>query len=599
MSYPSEELKKFVFELPELPGVYQYFDKKGKIIYIGKAKNLKRRVGSYFTKSHDRLKTAILVRKITRIEYIVVDSEQDALLLENNLIKKYQPRYNILLKDDKSFPWICIKNEEFPRVFVTRHIIKDGSNYYGPYTNMAMVRALLELIRQLYPLRTCKLNLSSKNISAAKFRACLEYHIGKCKAPCIGYESTENYGIYIAEIQKLLKGNIFSLIQNLTSKMNDFAVEYKFEEAHLIKQKIELLENYKSKSTIVSPSIHNVDVFSIKNQEREAFVNYIRVTNGRIIQAHTVEIKKKLDETEKEILSFAITDIRKRLESTSNEIIIPFVIEYPLEKLKITVPKIGDKKQLLELSQRNLFYFAAEWNKRKQLVDPERHTKRILNRMKDDLHLKELPVHLECFDNSNIQGTNPVSSCVVFRNAKPYKKDYRLFTVKTVVGADDFASMEEVIYRRYKRLMEEKISLPQLIVIDGGKGQLHAAVNSLEKLGLVGKVAIIGIAKKLEEIYFPGDSLPLYLDKNSETLKVIQFARNEAHRFGITFHRKKRMKGMIDSELTSIAGVGEKTVQSLLRKFGSVEKLKKSTLKEIAEVVGQAKALVILAAFKK
>ncbi len=597
MSYPSDEIRLLVSNFPELPGIYQYFDKNNVIIYIGKAKNLKRRVSSYFTKRHDRLKTAILVRKIARIEFMVVDSEQDALLLENNLIKKYQPQYNVLLKDDKSFPWICVKNEPFPRVFSTRRVVRDGSKYYGPYTNLSMVRALLDLIRQLYPLRTCKLNLTGENIRLGKFRPCLEFHIGKCKAPCIGNETTENYAIYIDEIHTLLKGNIYSVIQNLTRKMKAFADEYKFEEAHVVKQRIELLENYKSKSTVVSPTIHNVDVFSIKSEEKEAFVNFIRVADGRIIQSHTVELKKKLDEKEEELLIYAITDIRNRLGSSSREIVIPFEIDYPLENLKITIPKIGDKKKLLELSYRNLLYYIAEKNKQRELIDPERHTKRILNKMKEDLHLVELPVHIECFDNSNIQGTNPVASCVVFKNAKPAKREYRHFNIKTVVGANDFASMEEIIYRRYKRLLDEKKELPQLIIIDGGKGQLNAAVNSLEKLNLRGKIAIIGIAKKLEEIYFPGDSLPLYLDKNSETLKVIQHARNEAHRFGITFHRKKRSLNMIDSELLSIPGIGEKTASLLLKKFGSVEEIKKLDLGQLINEIGLAKAKIIFRYF--
>jgi len=598
MAYPSEELKFVVSNLPDFPGVYQYFDKNGVIIYIGKAKNLKRRVSSYFTKSHDRLKTTILVRKIVRLEYIVVDSEQDALLLENNLIKKYQPRYNILLKDDKSFPWICVKNEPFPRVFQTRNIYRDGSKYYGPYTNLSMVRALLSLIRQLYPLRTCKLKLTKDNIDSGKFRPCLEFHLGKCKAPCIGNESIENYTTYIDEVHTLLKGNISSVIKNLTQKMKSLADEYRFEDAHLVKQKLELLENYKSKSTIVSPTIHNVDVFTIKNKEKEAYVNYIRVANGRIIQAHTVEVKKKLDETDEDILIYTITDIRNRLGSSSQEIVLPFKINYPFEKLKITVPQIGDKKKLLELSNRNLLYFIAEKVKRKELVDPERHTKRILNRMKEDLHLKELPVHIECFDNSNIQGTNPVASCVVFRNAKPYKKDYRHFNIKTVVGANDFASMEEIIFRRYKRLIDEKKSLPQLVIIDGGKGQLGAALNSFEKLNIRGQITVIGIAKKLEEIYFPGDSLPLYLDKNSESLKVIQFARNEAHRFGITFHRQKRSNSMIDSELLSIPGIGDKTAETLLRKFGSLDKVKKADMGDLTKLIGIAKAKIIFRYFQ-
>ena len=598
MAYPSEEFRQFVFNLPELPGIYQYFDKNDEIIYIGKAKNLKRRVSSYFTKIHDNYKTKLLIRKIVLINYMVVDSEQDALLLENNLIKKYQPRYNVLLKDDKSFPWICVKNEAFPRVFSTRNLFKDGSKYYGPYTNIRMMNALLDLIRQLYPLRTCKLDLRETSIAKKKYRPCLEYHLGKCKAPCINEESASDYDEYISNIHKLLKGNIFSVIQYLKNMMKAYADEYQYEKAHNVKQNLELLENYQSKSTIVSPAIHNVDVFSFKDMDNEAYVNYIRVANGQIIQAHTVELKKKLDESKEEILAYAITNIRERLASNSTEIVLPFYIDYPVDNVKILVPKIGDKKKLLELSERNLSYFVSDKLKQRELVDPNRHTNRILNTIKKDLHLQELPIHIECFDNSNIQGTNPVAACVVFKNAKPAKKEYRHFNIKTVEGANDFASMEEVIYRRYKRLIDEKKSLPQLIVIDGGKGQLSSSVKSLEKLNLRGKIAIIGIAKRLEEIYFPNDSLPIYLDKNSETLKVIQHARNEAHRFGITFHRKKRSMEMIESELNKIPGIGEKTADKLLRDFGSVKSIKSQDLNNLSNSVGMAKAKIIYRYFQ-
>ena len=598
MAYPSEEFRQFVFNLPELPGIYQYFDKNDEIIYIGKAKNLKRRVSSYFTKIHDNYKTKLLIRKIVLINYMVVDSEQDALLLENNLIKKYQPRYNVLLKDDKSFPWICVKNEAFPRVFSTRNLFKDGSKYYGPYTNIRMMNALLDLIRQLYPLRTCKLDLRETSIAKKKYRPCLEYHLGKCKAPCINEESASDYDEYISNIHKLLKGNIFSVIQYLKNMMKAYADEYQYEKAHNVKQNLELLENYQSKSTIVSPAIHNVDVFSFKDMDNEAYVNYIRVANGQIIQAHTVELKKKLDESKEEILAYAITNIRERLASNSTEIVLPFYIDYPVDNVKILVPKIGDKKKLLELSERNLSYFVSDKLKQRELVDPNRHTNRILNTIKKDLHLQELPIHIECFDNSNIQGTNPVAACVVFKNAKPAKKEYRHFNIKTVEGANDFASMEEVIYRRYKRLIDEKKSLPQLIVIDGGKGQLSSSVKSLEKLNLRGKIAIIGIAKRLEEIYFPNDSLPIYLDKNSETLKVIQHARNEAHRFGITFHRKKRSMEMIESELNKIPGIGEKTAEKLLRDFGSVKSIKSQDLNNLSNSVGMAKAKIIYRYFQ-
>nr|WP_320117775.1 excinuclease ABC subunit UvrC [uncultured Marinifilum sp.] len=586
-------LKSLVAALPEEPGVYQFFDENDKVIYVGKAKRLKRRVASYFNKVHDTAKTNILVRKISNIRHIVVNSEEDALLLENNLIKKHQPRYNVLLKDDKSFPWICIKKERFPRVFVTRHLLKDGSEYFGPYTSVIMVRTLMDMIRSLYKLRNCKLNLSEEGVRNGKFKVCLEYHIGNCKAPCVGQISVEEYEETIQTIRNILKGNIGMVTSHLKEKMNEFAQDFKFEEAHLVKEKLELLSKYQSKSTIVNPSINNIDVYSILDDEDSAYVNFLKIVNGAIIQAHTIELKKKMDESKEDLLLLAITDIRQKIFSTAKEILLPFELDLPFDGVKCLVPQRGDKRKLLDLSLRNVKYFRLEKLKHGDKSLKQSHSDRIVERMKSDLRLKDAPVHIECFDNSNIQGTNPVASCVVFRNARPYKKDYRYFNIKTVVGANDFASMEEIIYRRYKRLLEEEKSLPQLIVIDGGKGQLGAALNSLDKLNLRGVISVIGIAKKLEEIYFPGDPYPLYLDKNSETLKTIQYLRNESHRFAITFHKQKRSKAFIGSELDKINGIGPKTVQKLIQKFKSVENIKKLKLEELELEVGTSKALTI------
>ncbi len=529
-----ELLKRVALDLPELPGVYRFYDKEQEIIYVGKAKRLKQRVSSYFNKTQDRTKVVIMVRQIESIQFTVVETETDALLLENNLIKKHQPRYNVMLKDDKSYPWICIKNEPFPRVFQTRNVIKDGSKYYGPYTSIYLVRVLMELFKKLFTLRTCKFALTESNISQAKFQVCLEYHIKNCNAPCIRLQSEADYGLQISQIENILNGHFVSVKAYLTKMMNEYAANLNFENAQIVKDKLAVLENYQSKSTVVSPTVTNVDVFSITSDDDFAYVNMLKIVDGAIIQVHTAEFKKRLDETEAEILPIAMTEIIKnRMNSytAASEFVVPFEVDFLYEKVKITVPKIGDKKKLLELSQKNVKYFMLEKHKERSLVDPDRHKKRILETMKTDLHLSELPVHIECFDNSNIQGTNPVAACVVFKDAKPSKKDYRKFNIKTVVGPDDFASMREIIHRRYKRLSEENESLPQLIIIDGGKGQLSAAVESLKELGLYGKIAIIGIAKRLEEIFFPSDSIPLYLDKNSETLKVIQQARNEAHRF--------------------------------------------------------------------
>ncbi|WP_417443488.1 excinuclease ABC subunit UvrC [Joostella sp.] len=584
--------------LPDNPGVYQFYNKDGKIIYVGKAKNLKKRVSSYFHKNHDSGKTRVLVKKIDTIKHVVVATETDALLLENNLIKKYKPRYNVLLKDDKTYPWICIKNERFPRVFPTRNLIKDGSEYFGPYTSMKTVRTLLDLIKGLYPLRTCSYDLAKEKIDAGKYKVCLEYHLGNCKGPCEGYQSYQDYDNQIKAIREILKGNFKDSLSEFKIQMKELAEDMLFEEAQKVKEKIDVLENYQAKSTIVNPKISNVDVFSIVTDDSFGYVNFLQLSYGSIIRAHTIEIKKKLEETDKELLELAVTELRTRFNSQSEEIYVPFSIKVP-GKIKVTIPKLGDKKRILELSERNAKYYRQERFKQIKIIDPDRHVKRIMGQMKQDLRLSEEPRHIECFDNSNIQGTNPVAACVVFKDGKPSKKEYRHFNIKTVTGPDDFASMEEVVFRRYKRLLEEEEPLPQLIVIDGGKGQLSSALKSLDVLGLRGKIAIIGIAKRLEEIYYPGDSIPMYLDKKSETLKIIQHLRNEAHRFGITFHRNKRSKAAINSELENIEGVGEKTASDLLKQFKSVKRVKEAPLEQIAAVVGNAKAKKIYQTFHK
>ena len=594
-----EYLKELIKVLPEAPGVYQYIDDTGKIIYVGKAKNLKKRVSSYFYKEPDNAKTRILVRKIRDIKHIVVNSEQDALLLENNLIKKYQPRYNVLLKDDKSFPWIVVKNEPFPRVFSTRQIIKDGSEYFGPYTSTVMVKTLIDLFRQLYFLRTCRHSLTEENISKGKFKVCLEYHIGNCKGPCEGLQPEVEYLEYIREIKNILKGNIGSVIKYMKETMMKLASEYRFEEAEEIKKKLSVLEGYKSKSTIVNPKINNVDVFSIIDDEKYAFVNFLKVVNGAIIQAHTIEYKKKMDEDVYTLLPMAIADIRERLHSNAREVIVPFHPEVDFDDVRFLVPKIGDKKQLLELSERNVKYYRLEKLKQKANQTKMPRELRLLETTKKDLRLNQLPVHIECFDNSNIQGHYPVAACVVFKNGKPSKKDYRHFNIKTVEGPNDFASMEEVVYRRYSRLLEEEESLPQLIVIDGGKGQLGSAVKALRELKLDDRIAIIGIAKKLEEIFYPGDPVPLYLDKNTESLKLIQHLRNEAHRFGITFHRNKRSGAFLKSQLEEIPGVGQETIRKLLSSFGSAKGVQEASEQALTQVVGENRAKKILQYFRK
>lgn len=596
----SEHINNILRTLPDNPGVYQYFDSEEKIIYVGKAKNLKKRVSSYFNKDQsENGKTQILVRKISDIKFIIVDTELDALLLENNLIKKYQPRYNVLLKDDKTYPWICIKNERFPRVFSTRTFIKDGSLYFGPYASGKLMHTVLDLIKQLFKLRNCNLNLTDDNIKANKFKVCLEYHIGNCKAPCIGKESEQEYAETIADIKEIVKGNIISVSRHLKDLLHDSIEKMEFEKAQIIKEKIDILDTFQSKSTVVSPTINNVDVFSIASDEKNAYVNFLKVVNGAIIQGHTVEFKKKLDESNLELITLAIAELRERFNSDSREIIVPFPIDTEFPGIDFIVPQRGDKKHLLELSERNVEYYRREKRKQESLVDPERHTNRILEQMKKDLRLSQEPRHIECFDNSNFQGAYPVAAMTVFKDAKPSKKDYRHFNIKTVEGPDDFASMEEIIYRRYKRVLEEKLSMPQLIVIDGGKGQLSAALESLDKLGLRGKVAIIGIAKRLEEIYFPGDSIPLYLDKRSESLKIIQQIRDEAHRFGITHHRSKRDKGTFKTELTEIKGISDTSAQKLLTHFKSVKKIKEAKEEELIDIIGKAKAKLIFNFYKE
>jgi len=591
-----EKFKEYVRFLPELPGVYQYYNKEGVIIYVGKAKNLKKRVASYFSKKKDSRKTAILVRNIYEIKHIVVDSEEDALLLENNLIKKYQPRYNVLLKDDKSYPWICVKNEPFPRVFSTRNIVRDGSDYYGPYTSVHMVRTVLEVIRQLYKLRNCNYNLLKSNIDKGKFKVCLEYHIGNCQGPCENLQTEEDYLENIQQIKNILKGNFGTVTSHLKGLMMKYSNNYEFEKAAEIKNKLEILEKYKSKSTVVSSSISNLDVFAYDEDENFGYVNFLKVVNGAIVQAHTIEMKKKLEETKEELLSLGLIEIRQRVFSNAREIIVPFNIDVEFKNIKLNIPQRGDKLKLLELSKRNVKYYKLEKHKQQTSREERSRAKRVLETIKNDLRLKQLPVHIECFDNSNIQGHYPVASCVVFRDAKPSKREYRHFNIKTVEGPDDYASMEEVIYRRYKRLQEEGQSLPQLIVVDGGKGQLGAAVKSLEKLDLRGKISIIGIAKRLEEIFYPGDSVPLYMDKNSESLKVIQHLRDEAHRFGINFHRNKRSKNFIKSELDNIPGIGEKTRDLVLREFNSVEGIRKASFEELSAIVGKYRARKIIEA---
>ena len=594
----STPLELQVKTLPNEPGVYQYFDKNEVIIYIGKAKNLKKRVSSYFSKTHDNGKTKVLVTKIVSIKHIVVETETDALLLENNLIKKHKPRYNILLKDDKTYPWICIKKERFPRIFMTRRVIKDGSEYFGPYTSIKTVRILLDLIKELYPLRTCTYDLSHQNINEGKYKVCLEYHLKNCKGACENLETESHYNNSIKAIRNIIKGNFKEGLEKFQEMMLVCAEKMEFEEAQKIKEKLSLLGNYQSKSTIINPAINNVDVFSVISDETHGYANFLKISNGAIIQSHTTEIKKKLAETDTELLTHFIVEIRQRFNSISPEIYVPFNVNLG-GIVKVTIPKLGDKKRIVELSERNAKYYRQEQFKQTQIVDPERHVKRIMAQMKKDLRLHVEPRHIECFDNSNIQGTHPVAACVVFRDGKPSKKEYRHYNIKTVVGPDDFGSMEEVVFRRYKRLLEEEQTLPQLIIVDGGKGQLSSGLKALEDLGLRGKIAIIGIAKRLEEIYYPDDPIPLYLDKKSETLKITQYLRNEAHRFGITFHRNKRSKSAIKSELEQIPDVGVQTITTLLRKFKSAKRVKEASLEELKAEIGHARAVKVHSFYHK
>ncbi|HQS05161.1 MAG TPA: excinuclease ABC subunit UvrC, partial [Daejeonella sp.] len=583
---PRPELKN----IPQKPGIYQFWSETEELIYIGKAKNLKNRVSSYFNKDNFRVnaKTRILVSKIRKITFTIVDTEIDAWLLENSLIKKHQPRYNVMLKDDKTYPWIIIKNEKFPRIFWTRRIIRDGSTYFGPYASVGMMHTILGMIKEIYPLRTCTLPLTRENIHSGKFRVCLEYQIGNCKGPCQAYQSEDDYDQSISEIKEILNGKTGSVIRRLKNQLEESVSGLNFELAHNLKQKLDLLDNYQSKSTIVNSSITDVDVFSIATDDKHAFVNFLKVMNGTVIQTQTLEIKKRLDESDEELLSIAITEFRSRFDSNSKEIIIPFELEIPDSGIKFTIPKLGEKKKLLELSQKNVAYFKREKLDQYEKLNPGLRTDRLLAQMMKDLRLNQLPKHIECFDNSNFQGKFPVSAIVVFKNAKPSKKDYRHFNVKTVEGPDDFATMEEAVFRRYRRLLDEEQSLPQLIVIDGGKGQLSSAIKSLKLLGIDKQVTIIGIAKRLEEIYYPGDQYPLYLDKKSETLKIIQQLRDEAHRFGITFHRKKRNNATLASELESIPGVGKASAEKLLRHFRSVKKIKEASEVELLEVLNKS-----------
>lgn len=597
--HPLESLLDSVRSLPEKPGIYQFINDEDQIIYIGKAKNLKKRVSSYFQKAPDNAKLAVLIRKIKVINHLVVDTESDALLLENNLIKRHLPRYNVLLKDDKTFPWICISNEPFPRVFTTRKVVRDGSKYFGPYTSGKIWKNLIDLIRSTYKIRICSLNLTDENIKSGKFKVCLEYHIGNCLGPCIGLQDEQDYLNQIDQIGKILKGNTQGVIRILTEDMQRLAENYEFEQAAQLKEKIGLLEQFQSKSTVANTKIRHVDVFSIVVDERAGYVNFMKIVDGALVQTHSMELKKRLDETEEELLLFAIIEMRQRIQSDAPEILVPFNLEYPLGNLIITIPQKGDKRALLDLSTRNARYFKMDRQKQQVKHISMSGVTRKLETLQNDLRLSNLPVHIECFDNSNIQGTNPVAACIVFRNALPSKNDYRHFNIKTVTGPDDFASMEEVVYRRYKRMLEEGKDLPQLIIIDGGKGQLHSAMNSIEKLGLRHKIALVGIAKRLEEIYFPGDSVPLYLDKKSESLRLIQQMRNEAHRFGIGHHRRRREKSMAVSELDQIAGIGEQTRTKLLSHFDSIVEIKAAGFDKLSEVAGPAKAKIINDYYKK
>ncbi len=587
------ELELQLKTLPSDPGVYRYYDKNGQLLYVGKAKNLKKRVLSYFNKNLSGYKTRIMVGKINSLETTIVPSEYDALLLENNLIKEHQPFYNIMMKDDKTYPWICIKNEDFPRIFMTRNLIKDGSEYFGPYAKVRPARVLLDTIKSIYKLRTCNLNLSPEKIAEGKYKVCLEYHIKNCKGPCEALETKEEYDKKITAIRGIIKGDFRLAKNHLIEEMMTFAENLEFENAQMIKEKIDLLEDYQAKHTVVNPNIDDVDVFGMTSDETAAYVNYFKIQNGNIIQSYTTEIKKMLEETDEEILEEALIEIRQKFNSDSKEIYLPFHLNFEIPGVKLIVPKVGDKKRIVELSETNAKEYRIEKLKQVQIVDPERHTNRIMAEMQKLLRMPEEPRHIEGFDNSNIQGTNPVSACVVFKDGKPSKNDYRIFHPKTVDGPNDFATMEEVIYRRYKRLIDEGESLPQLILIDGGKGQLSSAVKSLKLLGIYGKITVIGIAKRLEEIFFPEDSIPLYIDKKSETLKILQRVRDEAHRFGVKHHRVRRKNSTIKTELEEIPGVGEKSIELLFNKLKSVKRIKEASQETLEEILGKSKGRIV------
>lgn len=596
----NDKIKSILKTIPSDPGVYQYFDEKGEIIYVGKAKNLKRRVHSYFNKQQQSRKVSVLVSRIADIRFTVVSSEMEALLLENNFIKQYKPRYNILLKDDKTYPWICVKNERFPRVFLTRKKVNDGSTYFGPYPSVMTAKTLLEMLRQLYPIRNCKLILRQENIDNGHYRPCLEYHIGNCKAPCDGSIDEDDYNAMISNIMKVIKGNIQEVLRDMKAQMMAHAAKLEFEQAQAIKDKYELLENYRARSVVCSNTAHDIEVFSYEDSGNSFYVNYMKIVEGAIIQSHSFEMKRKLDETVEELLTLAIVELHQMNENNNiKEIIVPTELEIELEGVRLTVPKRGEKFEVLELSKRNAKQYRLEVEKLRTLVDPERHSKRILNQIKEDLKLPVLPEVIECFDNSNFQGDYAVAAMTQFVNAKPNKSGYRHFNIKTVEGPNDFASMEEIIYRRYSRLLNENQRLPDLIVVDGGKGQLSSAVKILQQLGLFGKISIIGIAEKLEEIYFPGDSIPLYIDKRSETLKVIQHIRDEAHRFGITHHRKKFEKGFIHSELNDIKGIGKQTAEKLMLELKSVKNIKEASLETLEKIVGKAKGKLVWEYFRR
>lgn len=614
----NKHLQTILERVPENPGIYQYFDKKGTVIYVGKAKNLRRRVHSYFNKNHDDSpKTRILVSKIADIKYTVVESEMDALLLENNLIKKYKPRYNILLKDDKTYPSICIKKEAFPRIFMTRKIVKDGSEYYGPYSSVPMVYTLLDLIKKLYPIRTCAHHLDKKNIDNHQYQICLYYHLKKCKGPCEGYQSEEEYNENISHIREILRGNLKDIAAILKDEMQKAAEDLAFEKAQECKDKLQLLENYRSKSYIANTNLSNLDVFSYDENETSAFINYLNICHGSIVQTYTIEYKKQIEEEKESLLASGIFEIRQKLKSKNKRILVPFIPSFEENGVELVVPKRGDAKKLMDLSMRNVKQYKLDLLKQQEKLNPEQRSTSLMTKMKEDLHLKELPWHIECFDNSNIQGTNPVASCVVFKKGKPSKKDYRHFKIKTVEGPNDFASMEEILTRRYSRLLKEEAALPQLVIVDGGKGQLHSAVVAMSNItknstfddwseeekragqDKINHIQLIGIAKRLEELFFPGDSIPLYLDKRSETLKVIQHLRDEAHRFGITFHRDLRSKAQIHSELDDIKHIGEITKTKLLKEFKSIAGIKRASLEELTACIGNSKAAIVYGYFNK